>query len=226
MDAADTMRIAAVFPTILRAAKGVSFSSPDMVETAVSSFRLQESSVIPSDPLKIRVGFLSRFLMRSHSLGQHIRGVMQHLDRSKFHVIAIHIKNDAESYGLDDMIGLADEDISISSAVSNLHESRIRVAGTKLDVLVFPDIGREAVSYFLAFSRLAPVQIATWCFPASLGTGQIDYFLSADGLEPDSVAGNHYWEQLVQFRGAPPWFFLKEDALRIGEQQQSGVLRG
>ena len=48
------------------------------------------------------------------------------------------------------------------------------------------DIGMT-VSYF-GISRLAPVQIATKLI---LRHGRIDYFLSADGQEPDSVAGNH-----------------------------------
>ena len=166
------MRIAAGVSRLYWRAKGVSSSPWIWSRQRYRALRLQESSV-PSEPLKIRVGFLSRFLMRSHSLGQHIRGVMQHLDRSP--IIAIHIKNDAESYGLDDMIGLADEDISISSAVSNLHESRILAAGTKLDVLVFRILAWRPCHTFGIFST----STCTNChvvLPASLGTGRSTTF--------------------------------------------------
>ena len=54
-----------------------------------------------------RVGFLSRFLMRCTGLGN-IFEAHAASDRLPCHE---YIKNDAESYGLDDMIGLADEDI-------------------------------------------------------------------------------------------------------------------
>jgi protein O-GlcNAc transferase len=223
MDAADTMRIAAAVSRLYwRAAKGISWVAPPRFLWARQRQRhLSQGRGVRT---KIRVGFLSRFFYYSHSLGQHIRGVMQHLDRSRFLVMAIHIQSEGELQSEDDMIGLADQDVYISPVVGNLHASRMRVASLRLDVLVFPDIGMEAVSYFMAFARLAPVQVSSWCFPASLGTGQIDYFLSADGLEPDgdsddddaTAARDHYWEQIVQFRGgAPPWYFFKEDALRV-----------
>lgn len=35
------------------------------------------------------------------------------------------------------------------------------VAGEKLDVLVYPDIGMEVLTYYMAFARLAPVQVPT-----------------------------------------------------------------
>jgi hypothetical protein len=42
------------------------------------------------------------------------------------------------------------------------HTSLVPRAGFELDILVFPDVGMEPLSYLLAFSRLAPVQMAWW----------------------------------------------------------------
>jgi predicted O-linked N-acetylglucosamine transferase (SPINDLY family) len=45
--------------------------------------------------------------------------------------------------------------------------------------------------------RLAPVQVAAWGHPETTGLPTIDYYLSAEGLEPPGAAEN-YTEQLVR----------------------------
>jgi predicted O-linked N-acetylglucosamine transferase (SPINDLY family) len=52
----------------------------------------------------------------------------------------------------------------------------------------------------LAAMRLAPVQAAAWGHPLTTGLPSIDYFLSADALEPPAGA-QHYTEQLVRLPG-------------------------
>jgi predicted O-linked N-acetylglucosamine transferase (SPINDLY family) len=39
----------------------------------------------------------------------------------------------------------------------------------RLDVLVYPEVGLDPVAYFLAFSRLAPVQAVWWGHPDTTG---------------------------------------------------------
>lgn len=214
MDAADTMRISAAISRLYwRAAKGISWSDPKQLLLR----QAQRSKLRSSPHTRIRVGFVSRYLLYSHSLGQHIRGIMANLDRTRFRVVAIHIDDDSVVLD-DDRILIADENVFVPAQITALPEIRAQLAAFHLDVLVFPEVGMEAISYFLAFARIAPVQIATWCFPASIGVPSIDYFLSADGLEPDDTHSSHYWEQVVQFRGgAAPWFFLKEDVLLMSD---------
>lgn len=44
------------------------------------------------------------------------------------------------------------------------------MAQEELDVLVYPDIGMEPLTYFMAFARLAPVQVRAYTgFAADLG---------------------------------------------------------
>ena len=52
-----------------------------------------------------------------------------------------------------------------------------------LDIIFYPDIGMSAITYFLAFSRLAPVQIVSWGHPETTGIDTIDYFLSSQIIE-------------------------------------------
>ena len=243
LDARDTMRIAASISRVYwRCTPSIAWTAPRLRRRALLRTRgtvsegaasggsegtasegtasegtTSEDTASESSSVRIRIGFLSKFLFASHSLGKHIRGIIATIDRTKYQVVLIHVGNQRVAY--DDVIrvshpGTTDIDTWISDDLQQLAVSRSRVAELDLGVLVYADIGMEATSYFLSFSRLAPIQIATWCFPASLATGQIDYFISADGLEPDGTsARSHYWEQVVQFRRANPWFFYAEDAL-------------
>lgn len=65
------------------------------------------------------------------------------------------------------------------------------------DVLIHLDAGRDPIMQALAALRLAPVQAATWADPVTTGMPAIDYFLSADAMEPDNAA-EHYSETLVR----------------------------
>jgi predicted O-linked N-acetylglucosamine transferase (SPINDLY family) len=70
----------------------------------------------------------------------------------------------------------------------------------ELDVLIYADIGMDALSYCLAHSRLAPVQCATWGHPVTTGIPTVDYYLSSDVAEPPDAA-SHYTEQLIRLDG-------------------------
>jgi predicted O-linked N-acetylglucosamine transferase (SPINDLY family) len=67
----------------------------------------------------------------------------------------------------------------------------------ELDVLFYPEVGMDPLTYTLAFSRLAPVQCATWGHPVTTGLPAIDYFLSSVDLETEEADG-HYTEKLVR----------------------------
>ena len=51
------------------------------------------------------------------------------------------------------------------------------IAGLKLHVLLYADICMEPFTYFLAFSRLAPVQAVTHGHPSTTGLPELDYFV-------------------------------------------------
>ena len=69
------------------------------------------------------------------------------------------------------------------------------IAETRLDVLLYPDIGMEQITYFLAFARLAPVQLVTWGHPVTTGLSSLDGYLSPAAFEPED-GENHYTEGL------------------------------
>ena len=49
-----------------------------------------------------------------------------------------------------------------------------------LDVLVYPEIGMDENTWYLAMARLAPVQVAWWGHPDTTGLETIDYFVTSD----------------------------------------------
>ncbi|MEM9684458.1 MAG: hypothetical protein AAF942_14395, partial [Pseudomonadota bacterium] len=95
--------------------------------------------------------------------------------------------------------GLANVSIALPDT---LDTARRTIAEKELDILFYPDIGMDPVTYFLAFARLAPVQCVTWGHPVTTGIPAIDYYLSCDAAEPDGAEA-HYSERLVRLGGLP-----------------------
>jgi predicted O-linked N-acetylglucosamine transferase (SPINDLY family) len=62
---------------------------------------------------------------------------------------------------------------------------RRAIESARLDVLLFADIGMDALTYFLAFWRLAPLQLTTWGHPVTSGIDTIDAYVSAAALETE-----------------------------------------
>jgi predicted O-linked N-acetylglucosamine transferase (SPINDLY family) len=78
----------------------------------------------------------------------------------------------------------------------DLHAARELLARLELDVLFYQDIGLEPMSYFLAFSRVAPVQCTSFGHPDTTGIPSIDYFISSTLYELED-AQDDYSERLV-----------------------------
>jgi Tfp pilus assembly protein PilF/glycosyltransferase involved in cell wall biosynthesis len=77
------------------------------------------------------------------------------------------------------------------------------------EVLVYPEIGMDTFTYFLAFWRLAPLQIALAGHPVTSGIDSIDVYFSDVDAEPQD-APQHYTESLRPL----PGFHLPVHGLR------------
>lgn len=147
---------------------------------------------------RIRVGFLSSFLCR-HTIGRLCQGYIHHLDRSRFEVVVIHTpetKRDSFTQRLD---ASADRVVTLPSGLKSQQQC---VMAEQLDVLFYPDIGMTPSTYFLAYARLAPVQVVSWGHPDTTGLDSMDYFMSAASIEPID-AEHHYTEQLIRLNRLP-----------------------
>ncbi len=149
---------------------------------------------------RIRIGLASRFF-RNHSISNTTRGLAQMLHRERFEVIVIRL---AASPG-DELATIidraADRVVTVPARAGHergdLEAARAAIAALELDVLFYQDVGLEPISYFLAFARLAPVQLTSFGHPDTTGIPNLDYFLSAARYElPGAQA--HYSERLAE----------------------------
>lgn len=152
-------------------------------------------------PLKSprRLAFASRFF-HDHSIGRLMVGLLEHLARrDDCEVILFHSaapRDDDLRYEIEQ---LTDKVVVLPAGLDRAREA---IAREEPNVLFYPDIGMDPVTYFLAFARLAPVQCATWGHPVTTGLPTIDYYLSCDAAEPEGAEA-HYTERLVRLGGLP-----------------------
>jgi len=138
-----------------------------------------------------RVGICSKYLNR-HTIGLLFAGVIERLAESaRFELVILRPPGRH-----DDIAGridaTADHVINLPATLAKAQET---VAEARLDVLLYPDIGMEPVTYFLAFARLAPVQFVTWGHPVTTGLASLDGYLSPGVFEPEN-GETHYTEGL------------------------------
>ncbi len=141
---------------------------------------------------KLRVGFLSAYF-RDHTIGRLNIGRVERLDRSRFDVSVITTTPPADAMARRFQVA-ADRFHVLSGSLS---DARRQIRGLDLDLLLFADVGMDPLCSTLAFSRMAPVQCATWGHPETTGSDAIDFFLSSDLLEV-STADEHYTERLAR----------------------------
>ena len=87
---------------------------------------------------------------------------------------------------------------------TRIQEQQQQVAREDLDIIFYPDIGMSSTTYFLAFSRLAPVQIVSWGHPETTGISTIDYFLSSSLFEINRK--KKYSERLICLNEFPLYY--------------------
>ena len=146
-----------------------------------------------------RIAFASRFF-HDHSIGRLMVGLLDHLAKRGDCELLVF---DAVEPRRDDLRGEIERVADRTETLpADLEAARRRIADTEPDILFYPDIGMDPVTYFLAFARLAPVQCASWGHPVTTGMTTIDYFLSCDAAEPPDAEA-HYTERLVRLGGLP-----------------------
>jgi predicted O-linked N-acetylglucosamine transferase (SPINDLY family) len=145
---------------------------------------------------RIRVGIVSAHISDHSVWLAFVRGWAQRLDRERFELHLFHLsaRRDAET---ELAISLADGFHDGKGHWENwahfIHDSR-------MDVLIYPEIGMDPATAKLAALRLAPVQATSWGQPQTSGLPTIDYYLSAEALEPPGAQA-HYTEKLELLPG-------------------------
>jgi protein O-GlcNAc transferase len=150
---------------------------------------------------RIRIAFVSDNL-NNHTIGHLYRGIIQHLDRQRFEVVVVHGAYSRRDAFRDSIDAAAGQAVVLPPGLA---AQRAQIAALMPDVVFYPDVGMSAPSYFLAHSRLAPVQATAWGHPDTTGLPTLDYFVSTEMFEPEDAA-LHYTEQLVKIPRIPCCF--------------------
>jgi protein O-GlcNAc transferase len=144
---------------------------------------------------RIRIGFISKF-MHNHSIGRTTRGLLVNVDSKRFHVTALFVPPWVDDATAQAICEGAENHLVLPSGLEDAQE---KIAALELDILFYQDIGMDAYTYFLAFSRLAPVQCVSFGHPDTTGIPTMDYWVSSENFEP-AGASAHYSEKLFQLR--------------------------
>lgn len=150
---------------------------------------------------KIRLGVVSTFLVPNHTIGKLFSGLLMHLPRDRFEVVVFRFFH--QSPGITKSL---DEKVDkVVRLPIKPKEQLSAIAEQRLDVLFYPDIGMAYHTYFMAFARLAPVQVVAWGHPDTTGIPNIDYFVSTGYLDPPGNEA-HYSEKLARL-ALPPCYY-------------------
>lgn len=147
---------------------------------------------------RIKVGFISHF-MRDHSIGKTTAGLVERLSRDEFEVFVINLYPQPQDETGRRLQQHADHYVNVEASLSS---ARTQIAALELDILFYQDIGMESFGYFLAYSRLAPVQCVSYGHPDTTGIPNVDYFISNDLYELPE-ASQDYSERLVLLHDLP-----------------------
>jgi len=150
---------------------------------------------------KIKVGFISEFLTK-HTVGKLFGGLIKNIDKKKFDIIIFHTYRTKKSLIKNEIDSHSNNVINLSNRIKEQHK---QVEKENLDIIFYPEIGMSSITYFLAFARLAPVQIVSWGHPETTGINTIDYFLSSTLLEPNNVK-RKYSERLICLSQFPLYY--------------------
>jgi len=140
----------------------------------------------------IRVGIVSQYFWNHSVWNAIVKGWFHQLDRERFAVYAFHLgpRRDEETQFAQSRA------TRFEQGGRGLRQWVESILGEQLDVLIYPEVGMDPMTLKLASLRLAPVQAATWGHPETSGLPTIDYYLSAEDMEPPGAQAN-YTEQLV-----------------------------
>ena len=149
---------------------------------------------------KIKIGFISEYLT-GHTVGKLFGGLIKNINKDKFEVVLFHTAQTKKSDLKTKIDNSVDKVIILKLKIMDQQK---QIEYENLDIIFYPDIGMSSTTYFLSFSRLAPVQIASYGHPETTGINTIDYFLSSTLFEPNN--NKKYSEKLICLDQFPSYY--------------------
>lgn len=158
-------------------------------------------------PRRIKVGFISDFVISLHSVAKDRLGIIKYLYNDPDFDVKIMTRKIETDMFFDSYVfaGMNTSDLIVKMDSDNLVENRQQIADEQFDIIIYPEIGMCPKTRWMAFSRLAPIQITTWGHSDTSGLPNIDYFVSSKYFNsPDDQS--HYSEKLILFNSMGTYY--------------------
>lgn len=131
---------------------------------------------------KVKIGFISQYFY-NHSISKVFMGIMLNLSREHFELTVL-----ATSQPFDESGYLLQSSADHFEVLSpHLQDAQKQVASLQLDIVFYWELGLSPFTYFLAFSRLAPIQCMSWGHGVTSGISTIDYIFLSQYLTTKKV---------------------------------------
>jgi protein O-GlcNAc transferase len=142
-----------------------------------------------------RVALVSGFFRR-HSVTKVLGAMLAGLDAQRFEVGVFHLDARRDAWTEAFAAGVA----HYRQGVQRPREWLAAIAAFAPDIVVYLDVGMEALGQVLASYRLAPRQLVLWGHPLTSGHASIDEFVVGDEMEVADPA-DHYRERVRRLPG-------------------------
>ncbi len=153
---------------------------------------------------KIKLIIVSSFFFKHSVWDALIKGILPNLDRKRFEVISLSLSsaNDVETLFAKQHSDRFFNALDLGSALSLLKRNNP-------DVIYFPEVGMNDLTFNIACTRSAPIQIAGWGHPETTGLKTIDYFFTGELFEATESEKN-YSEILIKLPNLGGFYFAPE----------------
>ena len=166
---------------------------------------------------RIKVGFISDFVVSLHSVAKDRLGIIKHLYNDPAFDVKIMSRKMETDVFFNNFVfeNINTTDLIVKMDSDSLIANRQQIADQQFDIIVYPEIGMCPKTRWIAFSRLAPIQINTWGHSDTSGLPNIDYFVSSKYFNsPDDQC--QYSEKLIRFNSLGTYY---HDICQVLKQQ-------
>lgn len=168
---------------------------------------------IDNNKVKVKICFISDSLMKDSSVLRDRMGIILALLRdNRFDVYiagTVDFNNNSPiSYSFSQLFNKIKGINGIIKLKDNLDLARKQIINKNFHIIIYPDIGMKTFQTFLAYSKLAPIQINTWGHSDTSGIDTIDYYISSKYYELDKEeAQTHYNEKLILMDSLSTYYY-------------------
>jgi protein O-GlcNAc transferase len=157
---------------------------------------------------KIRVCFFSDFLTVDSSVLRDRIGIITQLPSDKFDVFYMGFNKGDSIKGLMSKTFYNMLKNKYIELPEKLVDARQFIEQKKFDILVYCELGMLMKPIYLAYARLAPIQVTTWGHSETSGIDTIDYYVTSKYFEVDETQlQSHYSEKVHLMNSLSTYYY-------------------